>query len=441
MKTQFARTALAAALLCFTAGAAVTIATTAAAASDKKDKGPSVSPKVGIALLKAQKAMKSNDLDALQKAIDEADAVPDKTDFDVFEINQFKGALGIQKKDYPAAAAAYKAMINSPSFDSLTDDNKIVTLRNAAALGGMVKDWQQIISAYTQLEKLNAMNGKYYAALSQAYYLENDFPNAAKAAKKSVDLTDAKGETPDKTALQILLSAQVKNNDQSGAMETLEKLAVYYGDPGDWGQVIDNGLATKGMSELDALYLYRLRFAVGAKSAGDDYTVAAGIALQKGYAVEAEKILEKGIAAGALSHGRAAHQLSEARSGARMDERSLKTIAAAAARSKSGEQDIQLAEDYWGYGRYGDAVTAARAGLSKGGLKDRGEGEFILGISLLTEGKIDEARQIFAKLDGSDARAHAAHLWDLYAQRKQFLANPPAPAAQKPAQQAQQPAQ
>ena len=169
----------------------------------------------------------------------------------------------------------------------------------------------------------------------------------------------------------------------------------------------------------------------GAKSSADDYTVAAGIALHNGYPAEAKAILEKGLASGAITrHGRVASQLSQARQGARADERSLSAIARQAERSKSGEQDVKLAEDYWGYGRYADAEAAARRALQKGRMKDVGEGNFILGIALVAQNKTAEARQVLAKVDGSSARAKAAHLWDLYAQHRAKLAAAPAAPAQ-----------
>ena len=73
---------------------------------------------------------------------------------------------------------------------------------------------------------------------------------------------------------------------------------------------------------------------------------------------------------------------------------------------------------FWGYGRYGDVETMARAALAKGGLKDPTEATMLLGTALVMEGKYDEAQTTLAGANGNEVRARAAHLWALYAQVK-----------------------
>ncbi len=428
MKKQFARAALAAALLCSSAGAAL-MATTNAALAEQH-----VSRAVGEPLNEAIKAAQAKDYATAAAALQKADAVPDKSDFDQFKINEIKGFVAIQQQDYTTATTAYEAMIASPAFADAEDAQKKQLLHNGILLSAQAKHWPQVIADAKMMEQANGMDAKSYAVLAQAYYFTNDYANAKTAAQKSIDLGKAAGQAPDKSALEIIMSAQAKSNDQAGAKQTLEHLAVNYGDPNDWSQLIDNALGSKGIQNLDALYMYRLRFFAHAKSASGDYTDAAAIALHLGYPAEAESVLEKGFGNGLSRSGRAATELSQARSGARADKAALPGIARAAERSKAGEQDVKLAEDYWGYGRYSEAAEAARRGLSKGGVKDPSEGQFILGISLVAEGKYAEAREALAKVDGSAARAAAAHLWDLWAQHKLKTASAPAQQA-APAQQ------
>lgn len=423
MKKHFARAVLAAALLCGSAGVTMMATTTTAMAEDK------VSRDVGKPLNDAIQAIQTKDFKTAHDKIAEADAVATKSDFDVFKINQMKAYLAIQEQDYGTATTAYESMIASPSFAGQPDADKVTTLHNGILLSGQAKHWPQVIADAQQLEALKVADDKTYAVLAQAYYFTNDYANAEKVAQQSIDASKAAGKQPEQAALEIIMSAQAKSNDQAGALKTLEMLASNYGQPGDWAQLIDHALGTKGIKELDALYLYRLRFLVGADSEGDDYTIAAGIALHAGYPAEARSILEKGLAAGKISNsGKVAEQLSQARAGARADEGSLSAIASAAERSKSGEQDVKLAEDYWGYGRYADAETAARRAVSKGGMKNPGEGNMVLGMALAAQGKATEAQDALTKVDGSEASAVAAHLWDLYAQYKAKVAAAPAPA-------------
>jgi hypothetical protein len=101
---------------------------------------------------------------------------------------------------------------------------------------------------------------------------------------------------------------------------------------------------------------------------GADYGIIAALALSNGYPVEAQADLEAGQAAGKLN-GKAAAQLPAVRARAAKDRASIASFDSMATKSPNGELDVKLAEAYYGYGRYEDAVAAARRGLSKGGGK------------------------------------------------------------------------
>jgi tetratricopeptide repeat protein len=118
----------------------------------------------------------------------------------------------------------------------------------------------------------------------------------------------------------------------------------------------------------------------------------------------------------------------KSRNDAATDERQLPSIAASAAKSRTGEQDVKLAEDYWGYGRFADAEAAARRAIGKGGMKDPSEGQMLLGMLLVVQGKYDDAVQTLAQVHGNPARMADAHLWTIYAQAQAKKAGGAAPA-------------
>jgi len=428
MKKTFVRAAFAAALLCTTAGVTLMASPHAAYADDQ----PKLTRAVGEALNGAIKAAQANDFKTAQDDIKTADAVADKTDFDNYKINAIRAFVAISQKDYAAADAAYEAMAASPVMPK---DEVKSTLHNAVLLASMSKHWPQVIKYVTQLQASGASDDKMDSALANAYYQTNDFPHAAAVAQKLIDAALTAHQKPDHDALVILENSLAQQKDEAGAERAMEQFTLYYGGPKNWSNLIDIAFGTPHMQELDALYLYRLRFLCGATTSNEDYSYAAGIALKIGYPAEAQSDLEKGISSGALSSsGKTAGLLSQARSGARTDEHSLKAIAAAAEHAKSGEQAVKLAEDYWGYGRYADAAAAAQQGIAKGYPRDPGEGHFILGIALIAQGKYDDGRAALAKVTGSPARTKAVHLWDLYAQSKVMQAvdaTTPAPAPTK----------
>ena len=437
MKT-FVRAAFVASLL-GSAASAVALMTAPALAADAapKSQAPALSKQVVIPLYAAQKAVEGGDFATAMTKIQEADALPDLTPEDKYQIAKFKGYVALNLKDEATALSAYEDVANSPVLE---EADKPAAYSNIFVLANHAKKYDELIKYGEMLEAMKPQDDKTLAIISQAYYLTHDQANAAIWAQKSVDRAKANGTDADPFVLQLVLNEEAKTN-QALALQTLEEIAASDPSPNSYQQLTGLALATPGIRDIDALFIYRLRFMAGGMQTSDDYTIMANIALQLGYPEEAKEVLEQGINAGkiAAGHGTAGGLLAQARTGADADERALPAIAASAAKSKSGEQDAKLAEDYWGYGRYADAEAAARRAIDKGGLKDPSEGNLILGVALVAQAKNVDAEKPLEMVDGSQARAKAAHLWDLFAKARakqmgqdeaaETPTAPPAPAA------------
>jgi hypothetical protein len=204
----------------------------------------------------------------------------------------------------------------------------------------------------------------------------------------------------------------------SGDMSGLEQSAMEYGTPNDWGRVIDPAFG-KGMTDLQALNLYRLRIATNATTSAEDYEIMATVTTKAGYPGETVAMLEHGISAGAVKNsGQIASQLATARQKQVADKRDLPSFEAQAKARKTGEFDVKVAETYYGYGDFAKAEEAARRAISKGGVKDASEAPMVLGMALARQGKNAEAVQVFSNVGGNAISKKIAHLWTLYAQRK-----------------------
>jgi hypothetical protein len=391
-------------------------------------------PDIGKALQAAQKALQANDIATADASVKAAQAVPNPTPIETYFINKFAAAVALQKKDYPTAYAAYKAAAASPV---MPDADKKDTFHNSVLLASMQKDWPGTIAFGKQIEAMNQMDDQTYGVVALAYYNTNDMADAKAYAQKSVDAAKAAGKQPDQTSMEIVLGAQANSHDQAGAVATLEQIILQSNRPDDWRQLTNVGLGTKGIKNIDALFIYRLKDLTGCLAESDDYITPGEIDAQItfGYPVEVVKFYEAGISAGKVKPGDVPG-LAKARKDAAQDRASLATYAASAAKAKNGDQDLKMAEDYWGYGRYADAEASARSAIAKGGLKDPGEGQMVLGMSLVAQDKNDEAIQTLGQVKGNDGRMKAAHLWTLYAQAKKNHAGgttAAAPAQQPPA--------
>jgi hypothetical protein len=409
MRKSFVRTVFAASLM---AGAAL-ISTSPGFAADQ----PKVSAAVGKPLSEAAKAMKANDFATALAKTKEAEAASTHAPFDDYTIQQFYGNIYIGTKDYKSAERAFEAMASSPA---LPPTDKVNVLSTVIQLAVNNNNWAAVTQYAGQLQAIGPLPDNVVEPVAVAYYNSGATDKALVLAKQGIATAQAAGKQPPQSLMDIVTRSQLKSNDTAGAQKTLEGLAQNYGEPNDWAQLIDLSFGTlKNLTDVQALYLYRLRVITNATTSLDDYAIMANITTKAGYPGETVAFLQHGMSAGVVKAGdKAGSQLSLARSKQAEDERSLPAFAKAAEAKKTGDFDVKLAEAYYGYARYAEAEAAATRAIAKGGMKDSGEAQMVLGMSLAGEGKNTEAAAAFAKVDGSANNQAIAHLWTLYAERK-----------------------
>jgi hypothetical protein len=392
-------------------------ATTISHAADKAA-GPVVSKPVGVILDTAQKQMLAGDYSGAKATVMGAQALTTKTPADDYEINNFLGNIAIKLNDHVAAEIAYEAMAESPA---IPDSEKAETFRIATLLAAEQRHFDLALKYGKEfLDLKGPAEDSVLAALAQTYFYKDDYANAEIYGKKAIAATPA-SHYPNEGALDAVFASQIKLRQDADAISTLETLVTYYDDPSNWGQLIDIALGTKGIKDTEALSLYRLKLATNSATHAEDYDFLATLALTNGYPVEAQSALERGISSGKLSvDSKLTAQLANARLRAEKDRALLPALEASAIKASSGELDVKLAQDYFGYGRYADAIDAARRGLAKGGAKvDPNEANFLIGMAFAMQGKNADAINAFNTMSGgSNATRAAQHLWITFASRK-----------------------
>jgi hypothetical protein len=307
----------------------------------------------------------------------------------------------------------------------MPDDDKKDMLHNALLLAANAQQFPKVIVYGQQLAQMNLLDTDTSAMVAVAYYNQKDMANAKTYAQKSIDFAKAAGKQPNETSMQIIMSTQA-STDQGAAEATLEQMVVTYNRAEDWDELVGVSLGTKGLSNADALNMYRVLYIQGTMKTGDDYTYMGSLAEAQRNSVEVRNVLQAGVAAGKIS---ANPTLAKARGEAAGDEKIIAQAISAADKSKKGEDGMQIAQDLWGYGRYSDVESIATAAKAKGGIKDPGEADVLIGMAQIAQGKYDAGVATLAQVSGSAARTRTARLWTLYAQAKQKAGGPaPAPA-------------
>jgi hypothetical protein len=427
MKKNLVRAVLVASLSLFIAGAAFTPTPAVAASSAKDDGKPKLGKAAAKPLAEAQKAFAAKDWALMLAKVKEAQALPNLTDYETYIVNYFMGLAYVNAGDKASATPYFVAAAESSAAPS---EERNSALRIAVELENEANNNAKVIELGQLADKAGAVDAGLAAIVSVAYYNGNDYPNAKLFAQRSIDLDIAAGKLPNRGAYQVQLMVQNRQKDIPGEVKTLEIMSTNYGVAEDWGHLIDVSLGMLPKSstrEIAALYLYRLRLTTGAETPAGDYLMVADLALALRYPGEAQKALQQGIAAGTLSQASAAAALNKANAQARADEPTLPAADAAAAKSPSANGDVSVAEDYYGYDKFADAVRVAQRAIAKGGQKAL-EAQLLLGVVQVKQGD-NAAAQSLALVRGDVALERAAQLWTLYATRKYGRPAAVAPAA------------
>lgn len=408
MTTKSTRVLLVAAFLAASATAAL-VATPAFAA-------PTLSSAVGRHLQEAQAAATKKDFAAAATAIAAAQAVTGRTPFDDYTIARISIFVDAQNNDMVAATAAAQAAADSPAQP---DADKPGNLKTALLLSMNTKQYPKAIAYAKQLDTPTQADPQTMESIGNAYYFGGDFASAKTYSQKRIDAAIKAGKAPDKNALMVLLSAYAGLKDEAGAESTLEQQIIYYNDPSDWAQMIDVAFGTQGLRDVDAVWLGRLLFLVGAPVTQNNANMIGSIA---------SHLTFFGDAVNAKSHGATVDPDPAPRA-----DNDKKTITAqiAAEGAQNGTYSAVLSEALYSYGMYAEAETAAKTAIAKGGAKDPSEAPMVLGQSQAAQGKYDDALASFATVTGGGpATKRIVGLWVDYVKIKK---NPPVAAAAAPA--------
>jgi hypothetical protein len=405
MSTKSTRMLLAAVLMASAATAALLVTPVSAATP------PPLSDAVARHLQDAEAAIQKKDMKGATDALTAAKAAS-RNDTDNYTIARVELAVDVNNGDMAAAATAAQLAADSTAAP---DKDKPVNLKYALLLSMNTKQYPKAIAYAKLLDTPTQADPQTIDAIGNAYYFGSDFPDAKAFSQKRIDADIKAGKVPDRNALMVLLSADAGLKDEAGAEATLEMEVADYNDPADWAQIIDVSFGTPGLRDVDAIWLGRLLFLVGAPVSQNNANMIGSIA---------SHLTFFGDAVNAKDHGGVVDPDPAPRADA-----DKKTIAQqiAAEGAQNGTYSAKLSEALYSYGMYPEAEAAAKLGISKGGDPDTSEAPMVLGQAQAAQGKYDDALASFATVTGGGpATARIVRLWVDYVKIKK---NPPVAAA------------
>jgi len=394
------------------ASAAILLGVASTAMAAEAPKGPKPTAAVLKNLQAAQTANNKKDFPAALAAIDAAKKVSDRTPYDDYLIARFATSIHIGMQDLDAADVDAEAAADlDPS--AIPDTEKPAGYNTAMQLALRGKHTDKAVKyAKAYLATTPPPTGKDLETVVMALYQGGDYAGATALAQKNIDAAIAANQKPPRNDLDVILASQVKQKDEVGAEKTLETLVANYNMPDDWNQIMGVALTTKGMRDVDYVYMGRLMFLQGGKITPSDASLIGATASRLGFlgeAAQAQKLGGTGFAD----------------PGPKI-EADKKTFAqqVAAGPKQNGVYNVKTAEAAYGYGMYPEAEALAKAAKEKGGVQDPTEPDMVLGMAQAAQNKYADAAQTFGAINQSNpASARVARLWGYYAKVK---ANPAA---------------
>ncbi|WP_346266635.1 hypothetical protein [Neokomagataea anthophila] len=255
---------------------------------------------VGKDLQQAQSALASKDYAKAMTAVDAADAVKGKTEYEAYTTAQMRAAVAAQSGNTAAAIKAYDVLIASGRTPAAAKGQMLMAEATMAYSG---KNYPLAIQATQRYLKDHALDTRMQTVLIQSYYLQGDWKGCAQAAQAQVDATIAAGKIPPENHLQMLATAYTSLKDADAKTHTYVLLAKYYNKPDYWAMLIHDLVANPNLQPPLVLYVERLRLQTGVLKDPSDFQDMGERAVQMGLSQLALNLLNQGYAAKILGVG------------------------------------------------------------------------------------------------------------------------------------------
>lgn len=368
---------------------------------------------VGKALQQAQSALSAHDYAKAMAAVNAADAVKGKSDYESYTITQMRAAVATQGGQLGEATAAYDKLIASARTPKET---KHQMLMSEATMAYTAKNYPSAIKAIERYQKEVGPNATLDTLLAQSYYLQKDYPNSIRVLKQQIEQEIKAKKTPPEAQLQMLGASATALKDSGTSTHAYVLLATYYPKKEYWALLLHELIVNPRIPPSLQLDVYRIRLAAGNVSQARDFMEMTEIAMQSGMPQLALDLMTQGYQANVLGQG------AEAPRQARLKAMVEKSVAdkkasiaadeAAALKQKTGDDLLTVGYNYVTFGQADKGLPLMQQAMTKG-VADVNVARLHYGLAQLAAGKKADAIATFKTVDGGSGAQDIAQLWVL----------------------------
>jgi Tfp pilus assembly protein PilF len=162
------------------------------------------------------------------------------------------------------------------------------------------KDYAKAAAVATRYFQYGGADKAVRTIYVQSLYLGGNYGAAAREIAANVEAEERAGKTPTEDELRLLGDAYLKSKDNAGYGRTIEKLVTNYPKRDYWQIAVYNVVTRSGFNDRLQIDVARLKFELGLLQKPDEYLDFAQLSLIEGFPAEANKVIDKGYAAGVL---------------------------------------------------------------------------------------------------------------------------------------------
>ena len=362
-----------------------------------------LSARIGRYLSKAGDALVNGDLAEAQRLLER---------LNLDRLNKFERAtvfslLGVTYYQQGNTAAAISSFEKSIAEEALMLKNEVGLRFNLVQLHAAAEQWDQVLVSLDQWRRYVAEpTGISWYLRSVANFQLGNYPEATVAAEKAV----ASKPNPDESWLQLLAALYVLQEDYAKVTPVLERLVLEYPKKSYWVQL---SLIYGARENYRAsLAVQQLAMMQGFLTEDRELQRLARSYVFAGLPYEAAQVLEKGLADGTIEANHKTYEfLANSWIQAREFERSIDPLRKAADLSPAGDLYLRLGQVQMAREDWKEAAKLFERAIAKGGLKNPGTADLLLGIALYNDKQVGPARFSFARAREHENTRKAADDW------------------------------
>ncbi|QDH16714.1 tetratricopeptide repeat protein [Swingsia samuiensis] len=372
---------------------------------------------VGKDLQQAQAALAAKNYTKAMSAVNAADAVKGKTDYEAYTTAQMRAAVAAQSGDVEAAIKAYDVLIASSRTPK---EAKAQMLMAEASLAYNAKNYPVAIKAIEKYLNQHGSDARMQTMLIQSYYLQSDWKNTARVAQEVVDSTLKAHRIPVESQLQMLATAYTNLKDTNAKTHVYVLLAKYYSKPDYWSVLVHDLVANPNLSPSLVFYVERLRLATGVLKNPSDYQDMGERAVQMGLSQLGLNLLDQGYANKVLGSGSTAQADAKFRSfvaqHAATERAQLPQLVEAAGTSTNAAAPLTAGYNLVLNGKVDQGLALMRRGLAKNP-RYPALAQLQYGMAQMDGGHKAEAIKTLNAISDQGATKDVAELWGLLLER------------------------